>query len=60
MTTALVNGRILLAEGFVADRAVVIEGDRITALLGRDDPRMAGSGSMISKAETRAIPVTAR
>jgi N-acetylglucosamine-6-phosphate deacetylase len=43
MTTALVNGRILLAEGFVADQAVLIEGDRITALLGRDDPRVAGS-----------------
>ena len=43
MATALHNGRILLADGFVADRVVLIEGDRITGLVSRDDPRVAGS-----------------
>ena len=43
MATALHNGRILLADGFVADRVVLIEGDRISGLVSRDDPRVAGS-----------------
>jgi N-acetylglucosamine-6-phosphate deacetylase len=43
MTTALVNGRILLDEGFVADRAILIEGHRIVALPRRDDSRLDGA-----------------
>ncbi len=43
MTAALVNGRILLTDGFVTDRIVLIDGDRIAGLVGSDDPRVAGS-----------------
>jgi N-acetylglucosamine-6-phosphate deacetylase len=40
MATALVNGRILLDEGFVADRAVLMEGERIIDVPRRDDARL--------------------
>ena len=32
MATALVNGRVLLDDGFVTGQAVLIEGDRIAAM----------------------------
>ena len=40
---ALVNARVLLDEGFVEGRAVVIEGGRIVAVLPQDDPRLAAA-----------------
>jgi N-acetylglucosamine-6-phosphate deacetylase len=40
---ALVNGRVLCAEGFVTDRIVLIESGRIVALVGKDDPRCASA-----------------
>jgi N-acetylglucosamine-6-phosphate deacetylase len=33
MTTALVNGRVLLEDGFATDRAVVVDGNRIVGLV---------------------------
>jgi N-acetylglucosamine-6-phosphate deacetylase len=38
---ALVNGRVLCAEGFVTDRIVLIESGRIAAVVDKDDPRCA-------------------
>ncbi|MGJ4803517.1 N-acetylglucosamine-6-phosphate deacetylase [Luteimonas sp. SDU82] len=40
MTNALVNGRILLDDGFRDDAAVLIEGGRIVAVVPADDPRV--------------------
>jgi N-acetylglucosamine-6-phosphate deacetylase len=37
MTTALINGRILLDDRFVKDRAVLVEGERVEAIVARDD-----------------------
>jgi N-acetylglucosamine-6-phosphate deacetylase len=37
---ALVNARVLTAEGLVGGRAVLIEGDRIAAVLDASDPRV--------------------
>jgi len=37
----LANGRVLTDDGFVAGRVVLIEGDRIVAVTGADDPRCA-------------------
>jgi N-acetylglucosamine-6-phosphate deacetylase len=39
MATVLVNGRVLTDEGFVGGRAVLIEGERITAVTSPDDVR---------------------
>ena len=41
MATALVNGRVLLDEGFVTGQAVLIEGDRIAAMVREPDTRGA-------------------
>ena len=38
---ALANARVLTDSGFVDDRVVLIEGERIVALAARDDPRCA-------------------
>ena len=38
---ALVNGRVLCDEGMVNDRVVLIEADRILAVVSPDDPRCA-------------------
>src|SRR5690606_5820572 len=43
MTTALVNGRILLDDGFHDDVAVLLDGGRIQALLEPGDPSLAGA-----------------
>ncbi|HKE42955.1 MAG TPA: N-acetylglucosamine-6-phosphate deacetylase [Steroidobacteraceae bacterium] len=43
MSTALLNARILLSDGFRADRAVLIDGERITALVDRSDARVANA-----------------
>jgi N-acetylglucosamine-6-phosphate deacetylase len=43
MSTALVNGRVLLTDGFADDRSVLIEGDRIIALLPGTDARPDGA-----------------
>jgi N-acetylglucosamine-6-phosphate deacetylase len=43
MTTALVNGRVLLGEGFQADRAVLIDGEHIKAIVARNDPRVTNA-----------------
>ncbi|HZZ94324.1 MAG TPA: N-acetylglucosamine-6-phosphate deacetylase [Usitatibacter sp.] len=40
---ALVNGRVLLDEGFVEGRAVLLEGERIAAITGADDERVRGA-----------------
>ncbi len=40
MRTALVNGRILSADGIVDDKVLLIDGARIEALVPRDDPRL--------------------
>lgn len=39
MTTALVNARVLTDEGFVTGQAVLLEGDRISAILPANDGR---------------------
>ncbi len=39
MAVALVNGRVLLDQGLVEGRAVLLEGDRIGAIVDRDDTR---------------------
>lgn len=39
MVTALVNGRVLTDEGFVTGQAVLIEGERITAIVPANDAR---------------------
>ena len=41
MTIALTNARVLLDDGFADDRAVLVEGARITAVVMRTDPRVA-------------------
>ena len=43
MTTALVNGRVLLGDGFQADRAVLLDGEHIQAIIARNDPRVASA-----------------
>ncbi len=43
MTTALVNGRILLDDGFRDGLAVLLDGGRVEALLEPADPRLAGA-----------------
>ncbi len=40
---ALVNGRILTEDGLRADRAVLVQGERILALVASDDPRLAAA-----------------
>jgi len=40
---ALVNARVLLDDGFAEDRAVLIDGKRVAAVVGMDDPRLAGA-----------------
>jgi N-acetylglucosamine-6-phosphate deacetylase len=40
MVDALVNGRMLIAGGFESRRALLIDGGRIAALVGEDDPRV--------------------
>ncbi|TWT22427.1 N-acetylglucosamine-6-phosphate deacetylase [Luteimonas marina] len=39
MTTALINGRVLLDDGFRDDVAVLVEGGRIAAIVAGDDAR---------------------
>lgn len=41
--TALVNGRVLLPQGFADDVAVLIDGARIGAVVAPDDPRLAAA-----------------
>ncbi|HTU68127.1 MAG TPA: amidohydrolase family protein, partial [Steroidobacteraceae bacterium] len=41
--TALLNGRVLRDEGFVDGLAVLMDGERIAAVLPRDDPRVAAA-----------------
>jgi len=41
MATALVNGRVLLDEGFATGQAVLVEGDRISAIVRESDARGA-------------------
>jgi N-acetylglucosamine-6-phosphate deacetylase len=41
MATALVNGRVLLDDGFATGQAVLIEGDRIAAIVREPDARGA-------------------
>jgi len=41
MTQALLNARVLLDDGFVDDRAVLVEAGRIVAIVAADDPRVA-------------------
>jgi N-acetylglucosamine-6-phosphate deacetylase len=43
MLDALVNGKVLVDDGFVADRVVLIEGRRIAAVVAPNDPRVAGT-----------------
>jgi N-acetylglucosamine-6-phosphate deacetylase len=39
MVQALINGRVLLPDGFATDRAVLVEGARIAAVVRADDAR---------------------
>src|ERR1700712_4133250 len=39
ITTALINGRVLIDSGLVHDRCVLIENERIVAIVEADDPR---------------------
>ena len=41
---ALVNARVLLDEGFVEGRAVIVEGDRIAAVVPEGDARVSAAG----------------
>jgi N-acetylglucosamine-6-phosphate deacetylase len=41
MGTAFVNGRILTPDGFIDGRALLIDGERISALVDAHDPRLA-------------------
>jgi N-acetylglucosamine-6-phosphate deacetylase len=41
MASAFVNGRILTPDGFIAGQALLIDGERISALLDAHDPRLA-------------------
>jgi N-acetylglucosamine-6-phosphate deacetylase len=41
--TALVNGRILIDGGLVDDRSVLLDGDRIVAVVESNDPRCASA-----------------
>jgi len=41
VTIALTNARVLLDDGFADDRAVLVEGARITAIVPLSDPRVA-------------------
>ncbi len=43
MAEALANGRILLDEGFVEGRVVLIEGGRVQDIVGPSDPRCASA-----------------
>jgi N-acetylglucosamine-6-phosphate deacetylase len=43
MIESLLNGRILLDDGFVTGRAVLIEGDRILGVVAANDPRCASA-----------------
>ncbi|HZF25140.1 MAG TPA: N-acetylglucosamine-6-phosphate deacetylase [Steroidobacteraceae bacterium] len=43
MSSALVNARVLLDDGFHDDRAVLLDGERITAVVSKSDPRIARS-----------------
>jgi N-acetylglucosamine-6-phosphate deacetylase len=43
MRTALVNGRVLTDSGFVTDRAVLLEGERIADVVNPEDPRVASA-----------------
>lgn len=40
---ALANARVLTDDGFVEDRVVLVDGERIAALASRDDPRVAAA-----------------
>jgi N-acetylglucosamine-6-phosphate deacetylase len=40
---ALVNGRVLLDEGFVEGRVVLVDAERIVAVVAPDDARLAGA-----------------
>jgi len=42
-TTALVNGRVLIDSELVDDRCVLIENDRILAIVAADDPRCSAA-----------------
>ncbi len=41
--TALINGRVLIDGGLVDNLCVLLEHDRIAAIVGSDDPRCAGA-----------------
>jgi N-acetylglucosamine-6-phosphate deacetylase len=41
MAIAFVNGRILTPDGFIAGQALLIDGERISALVDAHDPRLA-------------------
>ena len=41
MAIAFVNGRILTPDGFIAGQALLIDGERISALVDAQDPRLA-------------------
>lgn len=43
MAIALRHGRVLLDEGFVDGRAVLLDGGRIVAVVAEEDPRVAGA-----------------
>ncbi|HVO87672.1 MAG TPA: N-acetylglucosamine-6-phosphate deacetylase, partial [Casimicrobiaceae bacterium] len=38
---ALANARVLADDGFVSDRVLLLDGERIVALTPKDDPRIA-------------------
>jgi N-acetylglucosamine-6-phosphate deacetylase len=43
MAVALVNGRVLAGDGFLDDRAVLLEGERIVDVVAPADPRCRGA-----------------
>ncbi len=55
MTVAFLNGQILLPGGFVDGRAVLVEHDRVSAILDRSDARL-GFATQVDLAGRRLLP----
>ena len=55
MPLVLRPGRVLLDEGFAEGRAVVLEGDRITAVVRENDPR-ARKGEAVDLRGSTLVP----
>ena len=50
MRQALINARVLLDQGFVEDRAVLLDGTRIAGVFAAGDPMLRDASSQIDLA----------